>query len=270
MTTAASRFRAMHAKDAFFVMPNPWDRGTAQILAGSGFAALASSSAALAWSSGRPDNSVSATEAIDHAALLADASGLPVNGDFEAGYGQTPGEVAETIRRAIDAGVAGCSIEDCDPCSGDNSLYDFEMALERFAAARRAVEESGSDFVLTGRCESFFSPMEDPLGEACRRLKAYADEGADVVYAPGLKTAEEVSAIVEATPCPVNVLGGIGGISDDLAALKQLGVTRVSIGGGLFKVAYGAFHAAVEKLAGGEIDFSSASGLPDLDTIFRP
>ena len=146
--------------------------------------------------------------------VLAEASGLPVNGDFESGYGETPAEVGETIRRTIDAGVAGCSVEDKDQGSG--GLYPLDEALRRFSAAKEAAIKAGTDFVLTGRCEVFLAKFQgDPLQEAVRRLKAYEAAGADVVYAPGVTTEEEVRAIVEAVKVPVNVIGGLGGISND-------------------------------------------------------
>jgi len=234
-----SRFRALHQRAGLFVMPNPWDAGTAKLLADFGFEAIATSSAALAWTLAKPD-------AIAHAQILAEASGLPVNGDFESGYGSAPAEVAETMRRTIDAGVAGCSIEDKDQNGG--GLYPLDEALRRFSAAREVVAKSGSDFVLTGRCEVFGSKNTDSLGEAVRRLKAYEAAGADVVYAPGVTTEAEVRAIVGAVKVPVNVLGGLGGISNDIAALEKLGVKRVSIGAGLAKVALGAFLKAAEAL----------------------
>ena len=236
----AARFRALHQRPGLFVMPNPWDAGTARLLADLGFEAIATSSAALAWTKARPDatGAVTRDDAIAHARVLAEATGLPVNGDFESGYGDSPAEVAETIRRAIDAGVAGCSVEDQDQKAG--GLYSLDEALRRFSAAKEAVIRSGADFVLTGRCEVFFQKHADPLGEAVRRLQAYEAAGADVVYAPGLTREAEVRAVVEAVKVPVNVLGGLGGVSDDIATLEKLGVKRVSIGAGLAKVALGA------------------------------
>jgi 2-methylisocitrate lyase-like PEP mutase family enzyme len=249
-------------------MPNPWDAGTAKLLADLGFEAIATSSAALAWTRAQPDASggVGRDEAIAHARLLADASGLPVNGDFESGYGETPAEVAETIRRAIDAGVAGCSIEDQDQRAG--KLYPLDEALRRFSAAKEAVQKSGADFVLTGRCEVFFHDHTDRLGEALRRLKAYEAAGADVVYAPGVTQEAEVRAIVEAAGVPVNVLGGFGGVANDIPALERLGVTRVSIGAGLAKVALGAFLKAAQGLADRRVAFEGAAPSSTLNGAF--
>lgn len=256
---SASRFRALHGHRKLFVMPNPWDAGTAKLLADLGFEAIATSSAALAWSMARADASggVKRDDAIAHAKLLHEASGLPVNGDFESGYGDTPAEVAETIRRAIDAGVAGCSIEDQDQKGG--GLYSPDEALRRFSAAKEAVQKSGADFVLTGRCEVMFNKHPDPLGEAVRRLKAYEAAGADVAYAPGLTEEAQVRVIVEAVKIPVNVLGGLGGVSNDIPALERLGVTRVSIGAGLAKVALGAFLKAAQGLADRKIAFDESA-----------
>jgi 2-methylisocitrate lyase-like PEP mutase family enzyme len=249
-------------------MPNPWDAGTAKLLADFGFEAIATSSAALAWTLAKPDatGAVTRDDAIAHARILADASGLPVNGDFESGYGVTPKDVGETMRRTIDAGVAGCSIEDKDQSAG--GLYPLDEALRRFSAAKEAVLKSGSDFVLTGRCEVFGSREPDPLGEAVRRLQAYEAAGADVVYAPGVTTEAEVRAIVGAVKVPVNVLGGLGGISNDIAALERLGVKRVSIGGGLAKVALGAFLKAVQGLAERRFDYEGAAASSTLNGAF--
>ena len=266
--SAAAGFRALHDRAGLFVMPNPWDAGTARLLADFGFEAIATSSAALAWTKARPDTSgaVRRDDAIEHAAMLARASRLPVTGDFESGYGDTPAEVAETIRRAIDAGIAGCSIEDVDQRAG--ALYDMQEALRRFEAAREAVAASGADFVLTGRCEVFYHKHHDPLGEAVRRLKLFEQAGADVVYAPGVTQESEVRAIVEAVSVPVNVLGGLGGVSNDIAALERLGVRRVSIGSGLAKVAFGAFLTAAQGLAERKFLYEGAAKTATLNGAF--
>ena len=265
---AAGRFRALHERGGLFVMPNPWDAGTARLLSQFGFEAIATSSAALAWTRAQPDASGAVTRdaAIAHARLLAEASGLPVNGDFESGYGATPAEVAETIRRACDAGVAGCSIEDQDQAGG--GLYPLDEALRRLAAAREVAARSGSGFVLTGRCEVFFHKHPDPLGEAVRRLKAYEAAGADVAYAPGVTTEQEVAAIVNAVAIPVNVLGGLGGVSNDIPALERLGVRRVSIGAGLAKVALGAFLKSAQALADRRFAYDGAAASSTLNGAF--
>ena len=273
----AKAFRALHEREKLFIMPNPWDAGSARLLADLGFEALATSSAALAWSLAKPDavGQVTRAEAIAHARTIVAATGLPVNGDFESGYGETPAEVAETIRQAIDAGVAGCSIEDNDQsqigAGGAARLYPLDEALRRLEAAREAIEKSGVDFVLTGRCEVFFSKNADPLGEAVRRLAAYEAVGSDAVYAPGLTSEAEVGAVAAAVSVPVNVLGGLGGVSDDIAALERLGVTRVSIGSGLAKAALGGFLKAANALAARRFDYAGATASSVLNGAFaRP
>ncbi len=266
--TAATRFRALHRRAGLLVMPNPWDAGTARLLADFGFEAIATSSAALAWMLAMPDakGGVTRDVAIEHARVLGEATGLPVNGDFESGYGATPAEVAETIRRAIGAGVAGCSIEDKDQSAG--GLYPFDEALRRFSAAKEAAVKAGSDFVLTGRCEVFFDRHPDPLGEAVRRLQAYEAAGADVVYAPGVTTEAEVRAIVDSVKVPVNVLGGLGGVSSDIGALEKLGVKRVSIGAGLAKVALGAFLNAAQALTERRFAYEGSAASSTLNGAF--
>lgn len=267
MSDPGSRFRALHHRSGLFVMPNPWDAGTAKLLAQLGFEAIATSSAALAWTRGQADISggVRRDDAIAHAKLLHEATGLPVNGDFESGYGDSPSEVAETIRMAIDAGVAGCSIEDQLPGGG---LYPLDETLRRFSAAKETALKSGSDFVLTGRCEVFFNQTADMLAEAVSRLRAFEAAGADVVYAPGVTTEAEVRAIVEAVSVPVNVLGGLGGVSDDMAALERLGVRRVSIGSGLAKVAFGAFLKVAQGLADRRFAYDGAASSSTLNGAF--
>lgn len=264
---ASSAFRALHER--FFVMPNPWDAGTARLLAAKGFAALATSSAALAWTLGKPDGAVTRGEAIAHAVALGAASGLPVNGDFEAGYGETPAEVADTIAAAIDAGVAGCSVEDLAR-DRPEPLYERTVACRRIEAARETIVRSGSDFVLTGRCEAFLAGDPDPLAKVLDRLPAYRAAGADVVYAPGLTIEAAVAAVVERVDCPVNVLAGLGGVSDDLAALERLGVRRISLGSGLARVALGAFLDAAEALAAGRVALAGAARSSLLDGAFGP
>ncbi|WP_128290738.1 isocitrate lyase/PEP mutase family protein [Afifella aestuarii] len=268
MSDKAATFRALHARDKLFIMPNPWDAGTAKLLADLGFEALATSSAALAWSLGRPDAAgrVSRQEALAHAKSIVSATSLPVNSDLESGYGDTPEEVGETIRQAIDCGLAGCSIEDLEK----GELYPLDEALRRFEAAKEATAKANPDFVLTGRTETFLVRHADPVNEAVKRLRAFEAAGADAVYAPGITTREEVEAIAGAVSVPVNVLGGVGGISDDIAALERLGVRRVSIGSGLNKVALGAFLDAANALTHRRFTFSGAAKSSTLDGAFSP
>lgn len=256
-----ARFRALH--ESFFVMANAWDGASARLLAGAGFAALATSSAALAWSLGKRDGAITRREAIDNARLLARLTGLPVNGDFEAGYGVTPTEVADTVSLAIEAGVAGCSIEDLER-DGPAPLYPIDEACRRLEAAREAIDHSGADFVLTGRCEAYLAGVAEPRAAARERLKAYA-EFSDVLYAPGLKTAEEVEEMVTLTDRPINVIAGLGGVSNDLATLKTLGVKRISLGSGLAKAAYGRLIEAASALADGRIALEGATTSARMD-----
>lgn len=261
----ATRFRALH--ESYFVMPNPWDAGSAKLLAGMDFQALASSSAGLAWTHARPDGAVDRRTAIAHAAMLGEATGLPVNGDFEQGYGDLPSDVADTVTAAIDAGVSGCSIEDLWP-GGPEPLHDLAMACRRIEAGREAAERSGSAFVLTARCEVFLTSVPDKIGVAVTRLRAYEAAGAHVVYAPGITTGEEVRAILEAVRVPVNVLAGLGGISDELTALRAMGVTRISLGSNLHKVAMGAFLRAAEALADGRVELPGSVGSGRMNNAF--
>ncbi len=253
---SASRFRALH--ENFFVMPNPWDGTSARFLAEKGFKALATSSAALAWSLGKRDGGVTRGEAIAHAAQIHDWTGLPVNGDFESGYGATPAEVADTIRAAMDAGIAGCSIEDVSK-DGPEPLYDEAEACRRLEAARNAIDSASGDFVLTGRCEAYLEGVADPFGTVKSRLASYAAAGADVLYAPGLSDPGEIAAIVALTDRPVSVIAGSGGASNDLAALETLGVKRISLGSGPYKQAINAFFEGASALAAGGFAFAAGS-----------
>lgn len=261
----ARTFRDLHR--AFFVMPNPWDVTTARMLASFGFRAIATSSAAFAWSRGVADGGVTRDQAIAHAAALSEATGLPINGDFEDGFGDSPQDVAETVRAAIDAGIAGCSVEDLWR-NGPEPLHHSTAACRRIEAARTAIEQARSDFVLTARCEAFFTPATDPLALACSRVRLYREAGADVLYVPLLRTPEAVTAVMDAADGhPVNVLMGVGGISDDPAALEALGVTRISSGSGLARTALGAFLNAVKALAAGDVDLPGAVGSSVIEAV---
>lgn len=253
--SAGSIFRALH--EEFFVVPNPWDAATARLLAQMGFAALATSSAAIAWTLGRRDGHITREEAISHAKMIGETTGLPVNGDFESGYGDTPAEVADTISAAIDAGVAGCSIEDVFEGSG-GPLYGEDEALRRIEAARDAIERSGVDFVLTGRCEAILTKVPDAIPTVLKRLPRYADAGADVVYAPGLSRENDIAEVLSRVEKPLSVIAGLGGASDDLRLLQRLGVTRITLGSNLYKVAYGALATAAQALRDGEVALSDA------------
>lgn len=242
-----TRFRALHERAGIFVMPNPWDAGTAKILRHLGFEALATGSAPFAATLGRRDGEVAREEAIGHASMISAVTGLPVNGDLERGYGDQPQHVYQTIRQAIAAGLAGCSIEDATGRK-EEPLYERALAVERIAAARAAIDEAGSDFVLTARCEAYLTGHDAPLAECLERLAAMADAGADVVYACGMAAADDIAALVEEVPKPVNVIGGTGPEPLSVKALEELGVKRVSLGPRLLQAALGAFLAAAREL----------------------
>ncbi|HEY6100832.1 MAG TPA: isocitrate lyase/phosphoenolpyruvate mutase family protein [Anaeromyxobacter sp.] len=265
----AARFRALHDGPGTFVIPNPWDAGTARILATLGFPALATTSAGLAFSRGLPDAAVPLALALEHLREIAAATSLPVNADFQAGYGLDPGEVGRSVRRCLDTGVAGLSVEDA---SGDprEPLFAFDVAVERVRAARAAIDAAGSGAVLTGRSEGFIVGRPD-LEETIRRLRAYGHAGADCLYAPGLRTREEIAAVVGGVaPTPVNVLvaADVGLTVADLAAL---GVRRVSVGSALARVAWTAFIRAAATIAGeGRFTgFAWLTSYAELEAFFR-
>jgi 2-methylisocitrate lyase-like PEP mutase family enzyme len=243
MSDARKRFRALH-REGCFVLPNPWDAGGARRLEALGFQALASSSAAAAWALGREDGELTLDEALDNLRVLCAATGLPVNADFEAGYAADARGVAASVRLAIETGVAGLSIEDRIP--GTRSLFDLPEALDRLAAAREAIAASGQDVVLVARNEGFVSNLG--VAETISRLTAYAEAGADCLYAPGIGDVGAVRELVAAVaPKPVNVLLGMTKAS--IADLAAAGVRRISVGGALAAAAWKAFDAAAETLA---------------------
>lgn len=260
-------FRAMH-ESGCFVLPNPWDIGGARYLQTLGFKALATTSSGRAWSTGRADNNLSREVVLAHLREMVEATDLPVNADFENGFGRDPEGVAESVGLAVETGVAGLSIEDS---TGDGSapLFPIDIAVERISAARRAIDESGGDTLLIGRAENFFAGVPD-LDDAIARLKAYADAGADCLYAPGISTREQIEAVVAAVaPKPVNLLIGSNSAFtlDEVAAL---GVRRVSVGGALARAAWGGFMHAAEALAQGRFDgFAGAVPGAKLDALFR-
>ena len=251
-------FRTLH-DGGCFVMPNPWDVGSAVLLAHMGFKALATTSAGFAWSVGRPDQGVERDQMLEHLREIAGAIDVPVNADFEGGYADDPAGVAESVELAAATGIAGLSIEDSTRDS-DEPLYPFELAVERIRAARRAIDESGTGILLTGRSEGFVAGRPD-LDETIRRLQAYAEAGADCLYAPFVDTAEQVSAIVAAVaPKPVNLLVHKPFIT--VAEAAELGVRRISVGGTLARVAQAAFLAAAQEIAD-EGTFTRFADLPN-------
>ena len=239
-------FRQLHEAGCFAI-PNPWDIGSARMLQGMGFVALASTSSGMAWSLGHPDNGIPRDLALAHLADLVAATDVPVNADFENGFATDPAGVAESVRLAVATGVAGLSIEDS---TGDAArpLFALDEAVARLKAARGAIDRSGGDTLLVGRAECFLVGRPD-LDETIARLQAYAQAGADVLYAPGIRTPEQIRAVVAAVaPKPVNLL--VGGASDlTMADIAALGVRRVSVGGGLARAAWGGMLRAARQLA---------------------
>jgi 2-methylisocitrate lyase-like PEP mutase family enzyme len=237
-------FRELH-ESGCFVIPNPWDLGSARMLAHLGFQALATTSSGFAWTLGRPDNHVSLEEALAHLRVVSEGVGIPVNADFEGGFAIEPEGVAANVAAATATGIAGLSIEDS---TGDAAkpLFDFDLAVERIRAARRAIDDSGTGILLTGRSEGFIVGRPD-LGETIRRLTAYAAAGADCLYAPGLPAMADISAVVRAVaPRPVNVL--VGSDFATVAKLAQAGVRRISVGGALARAAWTGFLDAAKEI----------------------
>ena len=239
-------FRALH-QSGCFVIPNPWNVGSARYLQGLGFKALATTSAGFAHAQGYSDGDVTRDMMLAHFHEIAQAADVPVNADFEGGYADDPDEVAENVKLCVATGVAGISIEDYTEDDAD-PLYDFDLAVKRVRAARDAIDKAGGEVVFTARTEGFIRNRPD-LDETIRRLKAFADAGADCLYSPGIKTREHITATVKAVaPKPINFLnsGAFGFTVDDLAAL---GIRRISVGGTLSRVAMHAFIQAARQIA---------------------
>jgi 2-methylisocitrate lyase-like PEP mutase family enzyme len=256
-------FHRLHAEGCF-VMPNPWDVGTAVALERMGFKAVATTSAGHAWTLARADNGVRRSEALEHLRQLAGAVGVPVNADFEGGFADDPEGVATNVKLAAATGIAGLSIEDSTGDVGE-PLYPFELAVERIRAARQAIDESGTGVLLTGRSEGFVAGRPD-IEETVRRLKAYAEAGADCLYAPRIETTEQISAVVAAVaPKPVNLLANAPFIT--VAGAASLGVRRISTGGTLARTAWAGFLAAAQEIAN-DGAFTRFDDLPDVDALF--
>lgn len=261
------RFHQLH-ESGCFVIPNPWDVGSARMLQGLGFPALASTSSGFAWSVGHPDNGITRERALQHLAELVAATDVPINADFESGFAASAAGVGESVRLAVATGVAGLSIEDS---TGDAArpLFTLDEAVERMRAARKAIDAAGGDTLLVGRAECFLVGRPD-LAETIARLKAYADAGADCLYAPGIRTPEQITAVVQAVaPKPVNLLFSSPG-DLDVAALAALGVRRISVGGALARAAWGGFLRAAKLLAEqGRFDgFADAATGKELNGFF--
>lgn len=257
-------FHRLHSTGCF-VMPNPWDVGSARALEQFGFKALATTSAGLAWTLGRADNDVSLDQTLEHLRAVVDAVNVPVNADFEGGFAVDPEQVNVNVKLAAATGVAGLSIEDS---TGDEAhpLHDVDLAVERIRAARQAIDDSGTGIVLTGRSEGFVVGRPD-IDETIRRLRAYAEAGADCLYAPRIGTVEHVAAIIAAvSPKPVNLLINAPFIT--VAAAAELGVRRISVGGTLARTAWSGFLQATQEIADAGT-FSRFERLPDVDALFR-
>ncbi len=260
-------FRALHASGCF-VIPNPWDAGSARFLQHLGFKALATTSSGFAWSQARPDNGVARDVVLAHLRTMVAATDLPVNADFENGFGADAAAVAESVRLAVATGVAGLSIEDS---TGDAArpLFDLPEAVDRMRAARAAIDAAGGDTLLVGRAEGFLVGRPD-LAEVTARLQAYAEAGADCLYAPGIRTREQIASVVQAVaPRPVNLLvGSATGLT--LADAAALGVRRISVGGALARAAWGGFMRAAKQIAEeGRFDaLADAASGAELNALF--
>lgn len=266
MDTATKRgqFRALHGQGCF-VIPNPWDEGSARLLQHLGFAALASTSSGHAWTRGRPDYAVSRDDVLEHLGRLCAAVDLPVNADFESGFAVEPEAVAVNVTLAVRTGIAGLSIEDSKP--DGKGLYDLPTAVERIRASRKAIEQSGEDVILVARTEGLLADP-DAVPAAIEKLVAFADAGADCLYAPGVRKKEDIAAMVRAVaPKPLNVLMFGPGLR--VAELADLGVRRISVGGALARVAWAAMISAAEQIKAGSFD-GLAGGAPGkrLNDIF--
>ena len=243
-TERYEEFRRLH-QSGCFVIPNPWDMGSARMLAWMGFRALATTSAGFAWSVGRRDNQVSLEQVLEHYRAVAASVEVPVNGDFEGGFARDPEAVGMNVAAALQTGIAGLSIEDS---TGDEAapLHEVTLAVERVRAARQAIDRAGGDVLLTGRSEGFIVGRPD-LKETLRRLTAYAEAGADCLYAPGVRERDDILAVVRAVaPKPVNVLVGSGFAT--MAELAEMGVRRISVGGALARTAWTGFLAAAREI----------------------
>jgi 2-methylisocitrate lyase-like PEP mutase family enzyme len=268
LTTADKRaaFKKLH-ESGCFIIPNPFDVGSAKALQHLGFKALASTSAGFAWTIGKADNRVTVDDVCNHLAAISAAVDIPVNADFEDGFAHEPDKVGINVARAVKAGVSGLSIEDY---TGDAAkpLFDRALAIERIKAARKAIDADNSGVLLTGRCEAFLRGVKD-LNLVIDRLTAYAAAGADCLYAPGISTTEEISAVVKAVhPKPVNLLVGAAG---SLADIGALGVRRISIGGSLARMAWAGFMKASKEMAEKGTFSEFANGFPggELNKMFQ-
>ena len=251
-------FRALHERPGAFIIPNPWDVGSARVLAGMGFEALATTSSGFAYGLGKRDGHATRDEVLEHVRALVAAVDVPINADLENAYGDDPEVVAETFRLVVGLGVAGASVEDA---SGDKDkpIYDFELAVERVRAAVEAVRGESSPVMVTARAENYLHGRPD-LDDTIKRLQAFQEAGADVLYAPGIKTKEEITAVCSSVDRPVNVLGGMPGMDFTLNELADLGAKRISTGGLMARAAIGALLRAATDLREGSFAFAKDAG----------
>lgn len=240
-------FRAMHHGNRAFVLPNPWDPGSARLLAGLGFAALATTSAGYAFSRGRRDGAIGRDAMLRHVAEIVTATHLPISADLENGFGDEPTVVAETVRLAAQTGLSGASIEDSQRGASAPVLYDIRLAVDRIRAAVAAAHATTPPLVLTARAENYLVGKPD-LGDTIRRLQAYQEAGADVLYAPGLRTRQDIATVVRAVDRPVNVVMGLAGSALTLDELSAIGVKRVSVGSALARAAFGVLLRAGREM----------------------
>lgn len=251
----SQEFVELHTPGNCFVIPNPWDRGSARLLSHLGFKALASTGAGFAFSQGRSDLSINAKEMLGHLSELASATNLPVSADLQNGFGDSPEEVAATIAEASKTGIVGGSIEDASGNS-DKPIYDLEYAVERIKSAAEAAKSLDFKFMLTARAENYLYGRPD-VKDTIRRLQAYQEAGADVLFAPGIQSKEDIRSIVSSIDRPLNVIMGFQGIQLTISELQKLGVTRISLGGSLARAAYGELvKAATEVLSQGSFNYA--------------
>jgi len=264
----AKTFRALHERDKAFIIPNPWDIGTARLLAKLGFEALATTSAGYAFSVGQRDNTIGRERMLAHARDIVSATDLPVSADLENGFADDPEAVAETVRLAAATGLAGCSIEDMGSNPAD-PIYALELAADRIRAAAEVVRSLAFPFTLTARAENYLVGKRD-LSDTIKRLQAYQEAGANVLYAPGLTSKEDIAAVVKSLDRPVNAIMGLQGVQLSLADLSDLGVKRVSVGSALTRAAFGAFlRAAQEMKDHGTFTFANeAVSFRDITALF--
>ena len=267
--SAVEQFQALHESDCF-VLPNPWDAGSAIYLEHAGFKALATTSAGFAFSQGLPDAGVALDRMLDHFRDIVAASSLPVNADFLNAYADHPNGVAENVRRCVETGVAGLSVEDSTG-NAEKPLYDFDLAVERVKTARAAIDSSGVPVLLTARCEAHLVGDSDPLRTSLNRLVAYAEAGADCLYAPGFTTTDEIAAIVKTVaPKPVNVLLYVKNCNLTIQQLADLGVRRISLGSSLARAAWTGVLALTKEIQEtGQFSWLNQATAFDFNGLFR-